>query len=66
MGPLTDQLSALIEGARQDSGASFSALPKEAPGANKRRFSRKSSAASGKGAAPRKGTGKRPARSKAA
>ena len=28
MGPLTDQLNALIEGARQDSGASFSALPK--------------------------------------
>ena len=66
MGPLTDQLNALIDGARQDSGASFSALPREAPGASKRRFSRKSSAASGKGAAPRKGTGKRPARSKAA
>ncbi|MNC52918.1 DNA topoisomerase III [compost metagenome] len=66
MGPLTEQLNGLIEGARQDSGASFSALPKEAPGASKRRFSRKSSSTSGTGAAPRKGAGKRPARSKAA
>ena len=67
MGPLTEQLNGLIEGARQDSGASFSALPKEAPGASKRRFTkRKSPAASGAGAAPRKSAGKRPARSKAA
>jgi DNA topoisomerase-3 len=64
MGPLTEQLNGLIEGARQDSGASFSALPKAVPGASKRRFTkRKSPAASG---APRKSAGKRPARSKAA
>ncbi len=72
MGPLTDQLNALIEGARQDSGASFSALPKEAPGADKRRFTRRSSGKSGgkggagTGASPRKGTSKRTTRTKAA
>ncbi|MGL5588675.1 MAG: hypothetical protein ACRDDI_11540, partial [Aeromonas veronii] len=46
MGPLTEQLNGLIEGARQDSGASFSALPKEAPGAGKRRFTKRKSGAS--------------------
>ena len=69
MGPLTEQLNGLIEGARQDSGASFSALPREAPGAGKRRFTRKggkSGASAGTGASPRKSTGKRPARTKAA
>ncbi|MGL5036137.1 MAG: DNA topoisomerase, partial [Aeromonas sp.] len=55
MRPLTEQLNGLIEGARQDSGASFSALPKEASGANKRRFSRsKPGAASNAGASYRK------------
>ncbi|MFM5333808.1 DNA topoisomerase III [Aeromonas veronii] len=64
MGPLTEQLNGLIEGARQDSGASFSALPKEAPGAGKRRFTkRKSPAASTTGGPrPRKTTSKRQTR----
>ena len=64
MGPLTEQLNGLIEGARQDSGASFSALPKEAPGAGKRRFTkRKSPAASTTGGPrPRKTASKRPTR----
>jgi DNA topoisomerase III len=74
MGPLTEQLHALIEGARQDSGASFSALPKAPEGAAKRRFSRgssgksgsKSGASTGTGASPRKSTGKRTTRTKAA
>lgn len=74
MGPLTEQLHGLIEGARQDSGASFSALPKAAPGADKRRFSRRSSgksggkggASTGTGASPRKSAGKRTAKPKAA
>ena len=64
MGPLTDQLNALIEGARQDSGASFSALPKAAPGAGKPRFTRRKSS-TGTTGTPRKSTGKRPAKSKA-
>jgi DNA topoisomerase-3 len=64
MGPLTDQLNALIEGARQDSGASFSALPKAAPGAGKPRFTRRKSSAGTTGT-PRKSAGKRPAKSKA-
>ncbi|MGY3902747.1 DNA topoisomerase III [Aeromonas lusitana] len=73
MGPLTEQLHALIEGARQDSGASFSALPKAPEGAAKRRFSRGSSGKSGGksagsagAASPRKSTGKRTTRTKAA
>lgn len=75
MGPLTEQLHALIEGARQDSGASFSALPKAAEGAGKRRFTRRSgssgksggkSATSTGATAPRKSTGKRATRTKAA
>lgn len=74
MGPLTEQLHRLIEGARQDSGASFSALPKAQEGAAKRRFTRRSSGKSegksgtsaGTGTSPRKSTGKRAARTKAA
>ena len=65
MGPLTEQLHGLIEGARQDSGASFSALPKAAVGTDKRRFSRKGST-SGAGGSSRKSAAKRPARGKAA
>ncbi|MNH08929.1 DNA topoisomerase 3 [compost metagenome] len=65
MGPLTEQLHGLIEGARQDSGASFSALPKAAVGADKRRFSRKGSKSSA-GGSSRKSVAKRPARGKAA
>ena len=64
MGPLTDQLNALIEGARQDSGASFSALPKAAAGAGKPRFTRRKSS-TGTTGTPRKSAGKRPAKSKA-
>lgn len=74
MGPLTEQLHGLIEGARQDSGVSFSALPKAPEGAAKRRFSRRSSgksggkggASTGTGASPRKSAGKRTAKPKAA
>lgn len=69
MGPLTEQLHGLIEGARQDSGASFSALPKAPEGAAKRRFTRKGSksgASASTGASPRKSAGKRTTRTKAA
>lgn len=62
MGPLTEQLNGLIDGARQDSGASFSALPKAAPGADKRRFTKRKSPAAG-GAAPRKSSGRSAGRS---
>ena len=63
MGPLTEQLHGLVEGARQDSGAGFSALPKEAPGAAKRRFTRRKRAASTTGGSrPRKTTSKRQTR----
>ncbi|WP_287145852.1 DNA topoisomerase III [Aeromonas sp.] len=65
MGPLTEQLNGLIEGARQDSGASFSALPKAAPGASKPRFARRKSGAGAVGTA-RKSAGKRPAKAKVA
>ncbi|MGL4352607.1 MAG: DNA topoisomerase III [Aeromonas popoffii] len=61
MGPLTEQLNGLIEGARQDSGASFSALPKAAPGASKPRFARRKSGSGAVGTA-RKSAGKRPAK----
>ena len=67
MGPLTEQLHGLVEGARQDSGASFNALPKTAPGAAKRRFTRRKSAApASAGGGGRKSTGKRSSGSKAA
>ncbi|WP_421280002.1 DNA topoisomerase III [Aeromonas taiwanensis] len=67
MGPLTEQLHGLVEGARQDSGASFNALPKAAPGAAKRRFTRRKSAApASAGGGGRKSTGKRSSGSKAA
>ena len=75
MGPLTEQLHALIEGARQDSGASFSALPKAAPGDSKQRFARRKRTAStaarprtstGKSARAGKSTGKGTTRGKAA
>ncbi len=67
MGPLTEQLHGLVDGARQDSGASFNALPKAAPGAAKRRFTRRKSAApASTGGSGRKSTGKRSSRSKAA
>jgi DNA topoisomerase-3 len=56
MGPLTEQLNGLIEGARQDSGASFSALPKAAPGDSKQRFARRKRTGS---------TAARPARARA-
>lgn len=63
MGPLTEQLNGLIDGARQDSGASFSALPKAAPGADKRRFTkRKRSTAAGGSSGTAKRGSKRPAR----
>ncbi|WP_042050123.1 DNA topoisomerase III [Aeromonas dhakensis] len=63
MGPLTEQLNGLIDGARQDSGASFSALPKAAPGADKRRFTkRKRSPTSGGTTGAGKRGSKRPAR----
>jgi DNA topoisomerase-3 len=65
MGPLTEQLNTLIEGARQDSGASFSALPKAAPGASKQRFTRRKSSAGTAGTA-RKSAGKRPVKAKVA
>jgi DNA topoisomerase-3 len=65
MGPLTEQLNGLIEGARQDSGASFSALPKAAPGASKPRFARRKSGSGAVGTA-RKSAGKRPAKAKVA
>ncbi|WP_447827542.1 DNA topoisomerase III [Aeromonas hydrophila] len=63
MGPLTEQLNGLIDGARQDSGASFSALPKAAPGADKRRFTKRkrSTAAGGTSGAAKRGS-KRPAK----
>lgn len=63
MGPLTEQLNGLIDGARQDSGASFSALPKAAPGADKRRFTKRkrSTAAGGSNGTAKRGS-KRPAR----
>ena len=57
MGPLTEQLNGLIEGARQDSGASFSALPKAAPGDSKQRFARRKRTGS-TAARPRTSTGK--------
>lgn len=67
MGPLTEQLHGLVDGARQDSGASFNALPKTAPGAAKRRFTRRKSAApASAGGGGRKSTGKRSSGSKAA
>lgn len=67
MGPLTEQLHGLVEGARQDSGASFNALPKTAPGAAKRRFTRRKSAApASAGGGGRKSMGKRASGSKAA
>ena len=67
MGPLTEQLHGLVEGARQDSGASFNALPKTAAGAAKRRFTRRKSAApASAGGGGRKSTGKRSSGSKAA
>ncbi|WP_256745191.1 DNA topoisomerase, partial [Aeromonas hydrophila] len=61
MGPLTEQLNGLIDGARQDSGASFSALPKAAPGADKRRFTKRkrSTAAGGTSGTAKRGS-KRP------
>ncbi|TNH85917.1 DNA topoisomerase III [Aeromonas hydrophila] len=63
MGPLTEQLNGLIDGARQDSGASFSALPKAAPGADKRRFTkRKRSTAAGGTTGTAKRGSKRPAK----
>ncbi|HAT1546734.1 DNA topoisomerase III [Aeromonas hydrophila] len=63
MGPLTEQLNGLIDGARQDSGASFSALPKAAPGADKRRFTkRKRSTATGGSSGTAKRGSKRPAK----
>ncbi|HEG4447022.1 TPA: DNA topoisomerase III [Aeromonas hydrophila] len=63
MGPLTEQLNGLIDGARQDSGASFSALPKAAPGADKRRFTkRKRSTAAGGSSGTAKRGSKRPAK----
>lgn len=63
MGPLTEQLNGLIDGARQDSGASFSALPKVAPGADKRRFTkRKRSTAAGGSTGTAKRGSKRPAK----
>ena len=64
MGPLTEQLNGLIEGARQDSGASFNALPKEVPGAGKRRFTRRKSPAASTtgGPRPRKTASKRQTR----
>ncbi len=65
MGPLTEQLNGLIDGARQDSGASFSALPKVALGADKRRFAKRKSSAGTAGTA-RKSAGKRPAKAKVA
>ncbi len=58
MGPLTEQLNGLIDGARQDSGASFSALPKAAPGADKRRFTKRKRSTAAGGAAPRKSSGR--------
>ncbi|ELO1555173.1 DNA topoisomerase III [Aeromonas hydrophila] len=63
MGPLTEQLNGLIDGARQDSGASFSALPKAAPGADKRRFTqrKRSTAAGGTSGTAKRGS-KRPAK----
>ncbi|MCP1266731.1 DNA topoisomerase III [Aeromonas hydrophila] len=61
MGPLTEQLNGLIDGARQDSGASFSALPKAAPGADKRRFTKRSTAAGGTTGTAKRGS-KRPAK----
>ncbi|HAT6345526.1 TPA: DNA topoisomerase III [Aeromonas hydrophila] len=63
MGPLTEQLNGLIDGARQDSGAGFSALPKAAPGADKRRFTkRKRSMAAGGTSGTAKRGSKRPAK----
>ena len=61
MGPLTEQLNGLIDRARQDSGASFSALPKAAPGADKRRFTKRkrSTAAGGTSGTAKRGS-KRP------
>ncbi|WP_323933893.1 DNA topoisomerase III [Aeromonas hydrophila] len=63
MGPLTEQLNGLIDGARQDSGASFSALPKAAPGADKRRFTKRkrNTAAGGTSGTAKRGS-KRPAK----
>lgn len=63
MGPLTEQLNGLIDGARQDSGASFSVLPKAAPGADKRRFTKRkrSTAAGGTSGTAKRGS-KRPAK----
>ena len=50
MGPLTEQLNGLIEGARHSSGADFSGLPKESAG--RRSFPKRKSAAAGRGRKP--------------
>ena len=61
MGPLTEQLNGLIDGARQDSGPASAPCP-AAPGADKRRFTKRKSPAAG-GAAPRKSSGRSAGRS---